>query len=147
MGMLKFRQKLYLAEPLAGLLIERLGEIRERPDLLIPVPLHPLRLRKRGFNQSVELTHKLARHYSLPYDWRICQRIKETKAQSELGERERQKNLRNAFQICAEVKGAHLVVVDDVITTGATVTELSKVLKKAGAKRVDVWAVARTSKT
>jgi ComF family protein len=142
--MFKFQQKLHLADPLAGLLIERLGEIYERPDLLIPVPLHPLRLRKRGFNQSVELCHSLGRHYSLPNEWRICRRIKETKAQSELGERERRNNLRNAFQVCAEVKGSHLVLVDDVITTGATVTELSKVLKKAGAKRVDVWAVART---
>jgi ComF family protein len=145
--MLKFQQKLHLAEPLAGLLIERLGELREQPDLLLPVPLHPLRLRKRGFNQSIELTRILARHYRLPYDWRICRRIKETKAQSELSERERRRNLSNAFQVCTAVNGSHLVVVDDVITTGATATELSKLLIKAGAKRVDVWAVARTPKT
>jgi ComF family protein len=145
--MLKFQQKLHLAQPLAGLLIERLGEISERPDLLIPVPLHPLRLRERGFNQSIELTHELSRHYRLPNEWRICRRIKDTKAQSELGEHERRNNLRNAFQVCAAVKGSHLVLVDDVVTTGATVTELSRVLKKAGAKRVDVWAVARTTKS
>jgi ComF family protein len=109
------------------------------------VPLHPVKLRSRGFNQSIELTRVLARHYHLPYDWRICRRIKQTKAQSELRREHRRRNLRNAFQVCAEIKGFHLVVVDDVITTGATVTELCKVLKRAGAKRVDVWALARTT--
>ncbi|WP_316366320.1 ComF family protein [Candidatus Thiodiazotropha sp. CDECU1] len=143
-GMFKFHQKLHLAEPLAGLLMERLGDQHERPEILVPVPLHPLRLRQRGFNQSVELTRILAKHYRLPYDWRLCRRIKATKTQSELSRQERRKNLVNAFQACAEVKDTHLVLVDDVITTGATVTELSKVLKKAGAKRIDVWAVART---
>jgi ComF family protein len=142
--MLKFHQKLHLVEPLGRLLIQRLGERDERPDILVPVPLHPLKLRHRGFNQSVELTRLLARHYHLPYDWRICRRIKQTKAQSELRRKERKRNLSNAFEVCAQVKGSYLVVVDDVITTGATVTELSKALKKAGAKRVDVWAVART---
>jgi ComF family protein len=145
--MLKFQHKLHLVKPLAGLLIEQLGELHEQPDLLIPVPLHPLRLRQRGFNQSVEITRILAKHYRLPYDWRICQRIKETKAQSELNEKERRRNLSNAFQVCTKVNGSHLVLVDDVITTGATVTELSKLLKKAGAKRIDVWAVARTPRS
>lgn len=143
-GMLKFHKKLHLAEPLAGLLIERLGELHERPDLLVPVPLHPLRLRERGFNQSVEIARRVAKPYRLPCDWRICRRIKHTKAQSALSEKQRRRNLTRAFQVCAEVAGAHLVLVDDVITTGVTVTELGKVLKKAGAKRVDVWAVART---
>lgn len=146
-GMLKFQHKLHLVKPLAGLLIEQLGELHEQPDLLIPVPLHPLRLRQRGFNQSVEITRILAKHYRLPYDWRICRRIKETKAQSELNEKERRRNLSNAFQVCTKVNGSHLVLVDDVITTGATVTELSKLLKKAGAKRIDVWAVARTPRS
>ncbi|MES9969432.1 MAG: ComF family protein [Candidatus Thiodiazotropha sp.] len=143
-GMFKFQQKLHLAHPLAGLLTERLDEQHERPEVLIPVPLHPLRLRQRGFNQSMEITRILAKHYCLPYDWRLCRRIKETKAQSELSRQERRSNLANAFEVCAEVKDSHLALVDDVITTGATVTELSRVLKKAGARRIDVWAIART---
>ncbi|PUB90829.1 MAG: ComF family protein [gamma proteobacterium symbiont of Ctena orbiculata] len=146
-GMLKFQQKLHLAEPLAGLLVERLSEKHEQPDILLPVPLHPLRLRARGFNQSVEITRVVSRQCRLPFDWRLCRRVKETKAQSELNEQERHRNLHNAFQVCADVKGAHLALVDDVITTGATVTELSKILIRAGAERVDVWAVARTPKS
>ncbi|MEW8505951.1 MAG: ComF family protein [Candidatus Thiodiazotropha sp.] len=144
-GMLKFHNRLHLAEPLAKFLIERLGEGIERPDLLIPVPLHPLRLRQRGFNQSAEIARVLARRYRLPQDWRLCRRVKHTPAQAELKREARRKNLRRAFEVCADVRGAHLVVVDDVITTGATVTELCRVLKRAGAKRIDVWAVARTS--
>jgi ComF family protein len=143
-GMLKFQRKLHLVDPLSRLLIQRLGERAARPDILVPVPLHPSRLQNRGFNQAVELSRALARHYHLSYDWRICRRIKQTQAQSALRGDQRRRNLSNAFQVCAEVKGAHLVVVDDVITTGATVTELSKVLKRAGANRVDVWAIART---
>lgn len=146
-GMLKFHQKLHLVKPLSGLLMERLEACDARPDLLVPVPLHPLRLRERGFNQSIELARELARHCHLAYDWRICRRIKQTRAQSALSMEERRKNLSNAFQVCADIQGSHLVVVDDVITTGATVTELSKALQKAGAKRVDVWAVARTAKS
>ncbi|MEW8050140.1 MAG: ComF family protein [Candidatus Thiodiazotropha sp.] len=145
--MLKFQHKLHLVEPLAGLLMEHLGEMDERPDVLVPVPLHPLRLRKRGFNQSVEITRVVARQCRLPFDWRLCRRTKETKTQSELNEEERRRNISNAFQVCADVKGTHLALVDDVITTGATVTELSRMLKKAGAKRVDVWAIARTPKS
>jgi ComF family protein len=145
--MLKFQQKLHLVDPLSRLLIRRIGERVVRPDILIPVPLHPSRLQRRGFNQSVELSKVLAKHYHLSYDWHICRRIKQTKAQSELRGDERRRNLSNAFQVCADIKGAHLVVVDDVITTGATVTELSKALNRAGAKRVDVWAIARTTKS
>jgi ComF family protein len=142
--MFKFQRKLHLARPLAGLLIERMGQQPEGSEILVPVPLHPQRLRQRGFNQSVELTRILAKHYGLPYDLQLCRRIKATKAQSELNKQERCKNLANAFEVSAAVRETHLVLVDDVITTGATVTELSKALKKAGARRIDVWAIART---
>ncbi|MES9992089.1 MAG: ComF family protein [Candidatus Thiodiazotropha sp.] len=144
-GMLKFHNRLHLAEPLAGLLIERLGAEYDRPDLLVPVPLHPLRLRQRGFNQSLEISRVLSRRCGLSQDWRLCRRIKHTPAQAELNREARRNNLRRAFQVCADVSGMHLAVVDDVITTGATVSELCRVLKRAGAERVDVWAVARTS--
>ncbi|MBT2969825.1 MAG: ComF family protein [Candidatus Thiodiazotropha sp. (ex Ctena orbiculata)] len=144
-GMLKFHNRLHLVEPLAGLLIERLGEDYDRPDLLIPVPLHPVRLRERGFNQSVEIARVLARRCGLSHDWRLCRRIKHTPPQAELKREARRKNLHRAFEICADLSGSHLVVVDDVITTGATVAELGRLLKKAGAKRVDAWALARTS--
>lgn len=143
-GMLKFHHRLHLAEPLAGLLMERLGEGFERPDLLIPVPLHPMRLRERGFNQSVEIARVLARRYALSCDWRLCRRVKQTPAQAALNRKARQRNLHLAFEVCAQIEGAHLAVVDDVITTGATVFELARTLKRAGAGRIDVWALART---
>ncbi|MCU7838176.1 MAG: ComF family protein [Candidatus Thiodiazotropha sp. (ex. Lucinoma kazani)] len=141
---LKFHRRLYLVEPLARVLTDRMGETFTRPDLIIPVPLHPLRLQERGFNQSLELSRAVARHYRLPVNWQLCRRVRHTQAQSDLSEKARQKNLRQAFEVCADIQGAHLVLFDDVITTGATVTELSKTLKRAGAKRVDVWAMART---
>ncbi|MCU7890733.1 MAG: ComF family protein [Candidatus Thiodiazotropha sp. (ex Ustalcina ferruginea)] len=141
---LKFHRKLYLVEPLARVLTDRMGETFTRPDLIIPVPLHPLRLQERGFNQSLELSRVVARHYHLPVNWQLCRRVRYTQAQSDLCEKARQKNLRQAFEVCGDIQGAHLVLFDDVITTGATVTELSKTLKRAGAKRVDVWAMART---
>lgn len=145
-GMLKFRQRLHLVEPLARLLIERLEEGYDKPDLLIPVPLHPLRLRERGFNQSLEIARILARHCALSCDWRLCRRVKQTRAQAELNREARQRNLRKAFAVSGNIEGAHLALVDDVITTGATVTELGRTFKKAGAGRIDVWAIARTSR-
>ena len=146
-GRLKFRRQLHLVRPLAQLMIERLGPLGARPDLLIPVPLHPLRLRERGFNQSLELARVVAAHYALSLDWRCCRRMRATSAQSGLHERERRRNLRAAFTVEGDLRGRYLVLFDDVITTGATLGELSKTLLRAGAARVDVWALARTPTT
>ena len=143
-GHLKFRRQLHLAAPLARLMSERLGPVDPRPDLLVPVPLHPRRLRERGFNQSLELARVLAAQYDLGLDWRVCRRIRATPAQTGLTERERRRNLRNAFRVEGNLRGCHLVVLDDVVTTGATLGELSRTLLRAGAARVDVWALART---
>ncbi|MCU7933679.1 MAG: ComF family protein [Candidatus Thiodiazotropha sp. (ex Dulcina madagascariensis)] len=141
---LKFRQQLHLVEPMAELFTDRLGEPLRKPELMLPIPLHPLRLRERGFNQSLELGRVVARRYGLAIDWRICRRVRHTQAQTGLNEKARQKNLRRAFTVCGDVNGSHLVLFDDVITTGSTIAALSKTLKRAGAKRIDVWALART---
>lgn len=141
---LKFHRQLHLAAPLARLMIDRLGAIKPVPDLLIPVPLHPQRLRERGFNQSLELARILARHHALRLDWRCCRRVRATAAQTGLDEKARRRNLRAAFQVDGDIRGRHLVLIDDVITTGATLGELSRTLLRAGAERVDVWALART---
>jgi ComF family protein len=141
---LKFRRQLYLVAPLAWLMIDRLGRIDPLPDLLIPVPLHPLRLRERGFNQSLELARALASHHNLKLDWRCCHRVRATPAQTGLDEKDRRRNLRAAFQVNGDLRGRHAVILDDVITTGATIRELSRTLLRAGAGRVDVWALART---
>ncbi|MES9832502.1 MAG: ComF family protein [Candidatus Thiodiazotropha sp. DIVDIV] len=141
---LKFRQHLHLTLPLAKLLIHRLAEPDDPPELILPVPLHPRRLRERGFNQAQEIGRVVAKHYGIPLDSRLVKRTRETSAQSDLNEHERRRNLRNAFRIYGSLKGVNVAILDDVVTTGSTITELSKALNRAGADKITVWAVART---
>jgi len=141
----KFHRQLHLAKPLAWLMIEGVGELREPPDVLIPVPLHPQRLRERGFNQSLELARVVARHYGLRLDWHLCRRVRATPPQSELDRKQRWKNLRGAFEVSGNLAGRRVVLLDDVVTTGATVRALGKVLLQAGAAGIEVWTLARTA--
>ncbi len=141
----KFSGKLHLGRLLAKLLIRFIETHNlELPDLIMPVPLHPTRMRERGFNQATELARPLIRHFDIRLDIQSCKRIKSTEAQSTLNKKIRAKNMRGAFEMVKKLDCEYLVLVDDVVTTGATVNELSKLLKAAGAKRVDVWALART---
>ncbi|GLK90893.1 ComF family protein [Pseudomonas turukhanskensis] len=119
-----------------------------RPDLLLPVPLGKQRLRQRGFNQAGMLADWLHQHLNLPIRADLLRRDRETDAQQELDAAARQRNLRNAFALseASLVKGKHLALVDDVLTTGATANSLARLLKKAGATRVDVYCLARTPK-
>ena len=119
-----------------------------RPDLLLPVPLGKQRLRLRGFNQAGMLADWLHQHLQLPVNAALLRRERETDAQQELDAAARQRNLRNAFALSEPnvVKGKHLALVDDVLTTGATANSLARLLKKAGARRVDVYCLARTPK-
>ncbi len=112
--------------------------------MLIPVPLHNLRMIKRGFNQSCELTNYVSKALDIPMLTTALRRHRNTKAQSGLSRKQRMKNVRGAFYWHGSIKPAHHVaLIDDVMTTGTTVTECARVLKKAGAKRVDVWLAAR----
>lgn len=114
------------------------------PQALVPVPLHAARLRERGYNQALELARPLARAFGLPLRAELLQRVRPTPAQAGLGAHARRRNLRGAFR--ATPKGglpAHVAVVDDVMTTGATVAQCARVLRRAGVARVDVWALAR----
>lgn len=119
-----------------------------RPDLIIPVPMHWMRRWQRGFNQADVLAHYLAQALDIPLATHLLKRIHKTPAQKELSRNERQKNLRNAFSIPvklrAHLQGKNIALVDDVVTTTATVREISQLLTKAGAKDVQVWALART---
>ncbi|MEN0106855.1 MAG: ComF family protein [Pseudomonas sp.] len=119
-----------------------------RPDLLLPVPLGKRRLRQRGFNQAGMLADWLHQHLHIPVDAGLLKRERETDAQQELDAAARQRNLRNAFVLSnpAAVHGKHLAVVDDVLTTGATANSLARLLKKAGARHVDIYCLARTPK-
>lgn len=113
------------------------------PTLIIPVPLHATRLRERGFNQALELAKPAALAYQIPIDHSVI-RCKATAAQHLLPKRERTANLVNAFQVARNYSGMHVAIVDDVMTTGQTVSALARVLKLAGACRVDIWAIARS---
>lgn len=115
-----------------------------RPDALVPVPLHRSRLRLRGYDQALELAKPLARSLGLPLRTDLLRRVRATAAQSELGAVHRRDNLRNAFA-CADlcVPPRHVALFDDVMTTGATVTEATRALLAGGVLRVDVWVLAR----
>ena len=142
---LKFHHKLNHARLLSQLLIDYLERQQAAlPDLILPVPLHRQRLRERGYNQALEIARPIGRHFGLPIEPRLCRRIRSTPAQSGLDRKTRRKNLRQAFQLTGEVKDQTIVLLDDVVTTGSTVAELARLLKRSGAARVDVWAVTRT---
>ncbi|MEJ2454273.1 MAG: ComF family protein [Candidatus Thiodiazotropha sp.] len=143
-GEFKFRHRLHLTASLSALFCSTLPADLPRPDLLLPVPLHPDRLRERGFNQSLELARRIAGELDLELDWRRLRRVRATPPQSRLDRRARRRNLHAAFSADGAVKGRHIALLDDVITTGATVTAASLALLRAGAKQIDVWALART---
>jgi len=143
---LKYRADLALARRLGALLALHLQRGRApMPELVIPMPLFPGRLRQRGFNQARELARPLAHTLRLPMDPGAVRRVRDTADQTELSARERRRNLRGAFEATPRrVAGRHVAIVDDVLTTGASCDALASALRRAGAQRIDVWCVART---
>ncbi|KIH81173.1 ComF family protein [Pseudomonas batumici] len=135
-----------LGELLAQALRERFDNGLPRPDLLLPVPMAARRLRQRGYNQAAMLANWLAEQLEIRADEHCLRRIQDTLAQQGLDARARRRNLLQAFALApgAKVEGLHLAVVDDVLTTGATAESLARLLIKAGARRVDVYCLART---
>jgi ComF family protein len=119
-------------------------QLSHYPDVLIPVPLHHLRMIKRGFNQAYELGRYISKQLDIPILAGSLRRHRNTKAQSGLSRKQRHKNMRNAFYWHGGKPAArHVALIDDVMTTGTTVSECARVLKKAGACQVDVWVTAR----
>jgi ComF family protein len=139
---LKFHGLKRLAKPLARLL---LNFDLSRIDGILPVPLSIKRLKERGFNQSLLLARVISKKTSAPLLTDILQKKNETPPQTGLSARERLLNLKHAFEVKGNIKDLKLLLVDDVMTTGATVTECSKELMKAGAKEVTVLTLARVS--
>lgn len=113
------------------------------PDCIIPVPLHCSRLLSRGYNQSVELARPLSKQLGIPIDTSSCKRNRATIPQTDLPAKKRKQNVRNAFSATERASYNHVLLVDDVITTGSTVNELARTLRLAGVSRVDVLACAR----
>lgn len=139
---LKFSARLAYAKILARLFMDSLNECK-RPALLIPMPLHEKRLRKRGFNQSLELARLIAKQTGIPVDAHVCQRTRHTEPQSTLPAKEKKRNVKDAFAVSQPIAARHVAIVDDVMTSGHTANELARVLKLAGAEQVDVWVMAR----
>jgi ComF family protein len=138
---LKFGERLMLVNGLADSLAQR---VEVRPDCIIAMPLYPSRLRERGFNQSIELARRVANNLDIPLLPHACQRVRDTPPQSALKWKERGKNMRKAFTCTQDLSGMHVAVVDDVMTSGASLNEVSVALRSAGAYEVSAWVIART---
>lgn len=142
---LKYRNQLTLAKPLGQFLGQAVIQGREAflPHCIVPVPLHPRRLRKRGYNQACEIARPLARQLEVPLDIRLLQRIRHTPPQQELPAASRRSNLRNAFTLTSSAAELSILLVDDVMTTGETVRECSRTLRAGGATEVQVAVFGR----
>ncbi len=140
---MKYGQQLALANALASKLAANI-KLDIKPDLIIPMPLHPNKLRERGFNQSLLLASSIAKLCKLKLLTDSCQRVRDTPAQSALPWKDRKKNVRDAFHCTMDLTGMNVVLVDDVLTTGASMNALADAIMKNGASRIDVWVVART---
>ena len=144
---LKFRSRLPLAQSFGQMLANAIQkQIIDTPDVIIPVPLSEARLAQRGFNQAGEIARSVSRHTNIPLQFQMCVRVRDTQPQARLPIGERRVNMRGAFavQLNASVRNQHVLLVDDVMTTGHTLNELAACLKRHGAKRVTNAVFART---
>lgn len=141
----KFQDQAALAVPFAQLIAHKRMAVTDcrLPEIVIPMPLHKKRQQQRGYNQSQLLADQIARQCGLKVDSTLCLRIKNTEPQSTLPRAKRRENIRNAFVLTGKPIFNHIAIVDDVITTGATVNELASLFKKAGCQTIEIWAIAR----
>ncbi|RME95222.1 MAG: ComF family protein [Verrucomicrobia bacterium] len=143
----KYRQAVWFEPFLAGLLVSQAAAaVRDGGfDAIVPVPLHPLKLRERGFNQAERLARWLGRAAGVPVQTGWVRRVRPTRTQTALDRDARQKNMRGAFEPRNGVRlnGQRIVLVDDVLTTGATTSACAAALRRAGAGEIGVWTVAR----
>lgn len=140
----KFAGKRALARPLGDLAAEHCAAtLAEEIEAVVPVPLARERERERGFNQAELLAHRVARQLGVPARPRWLARVRPTRPQSDLAASERRANVQGAFRASPEVSGHHVLVVDDVLTTGSTLGECARALRASGARRVGVLTVAR----
>jgi len=139
----KYRGRLALARYFAHELARRIDPL-PAVDVIVPMPLAPRRLAERGFNQALEIARHLGRLTRIPVARRAARRARETADQTGLAPEERARNVRGAFACDAALAGRRIAVVDDVMTTGASLDELARTLRRAGALHIENWVVART---
>ena len=141
---LKYRHRLSMASFFGAALAARAQDFVAQADLILPMPLHPRRLAERGFNQAVELARPLARARELPLGLAVVRKLRDIPAQAGLDREARLRNPRGVFECDMSLHGQRVIVVDDVMTTGATLGELARTLKRQGASWVGNLVVART---
>lgn len=142
--LLKYRGKLHYARTLGELLAADVARrMTHRPDLIVPVPLHRSRLRRRGFNQALEIARPVARMLARPIETRRVVRSRSTASQAELPLSQRRANLRRAFTLTTHLPATSVAIVDDVVTSGETAQALARCLRDKGIEHIQVWAVAR----
>jgi ComF family protein len=143
----KYSRAFWFENFLAGLLLaEAVPVLRgQKHSFIVPVPLHPLKKREREFNQAERLAAHLSRATGIPLNARLLHRVKPTATQTKLTRKERATNMHGAFAVRGglELDGEHIILVDDVFTTGATTNDCARALCAAGAGEVCVWTVAR----
>jgi ComF family protein len=145
----KYGNSLNLGDTFGEFLAEKISveDCLKNIDLIIPMPMHPQRLKERGFNQALEIAKVLVKNNKEKLDYKSTIRQTLTPPQASLPLKERVKNIKGAFKVNAEVKDMarkSIAIVDDVMTTGASLNELAKTLKKSGAAHVECWVIART---
>ncbi|TNF85946.1 MAG: ComF family protein [Gammaproteobacteria bacterium] len=139
----KYSEALHLVRPLAGRCFESFHRFESRPEVLLPVPLHRRRLLERGFNQAEEIAIQWSRESAIPLDRRALTRLQSTPSQAGLSAVQREKNVRGVFSFDNRRGYHHVAIVDDIVTTGSTVGEITRVLHRGGVEFVEVWALAR----
>jgi ComF family protein len=144
---LKYSGKLNYGKILGGLLADKIEKEwyknQALPEAIIPVPLHRKRLRKRGFNQAVEIALPIKKRLRIPILYHYFLRIKDTVPQSALSKYYRFNNLKSVFRVTEKLPYQHVAIIDDVVTTGNTVSALCELLKEKGVMQIDIWCVAR----
>lgn len=138
----KYNQQLLLAETFAELMIEKMKA--QDIDVIIPMPLHPSRLQERGFNQSLEIARIIGRRLNIEVNSKIVTRTKHSPPQASLPLKERVQNMKGAFACHQDLNSLRIVLIDDVMTTGASLNALAKAVKAKGAAHVECWLIART---
>ncbi|AWF79702.1 ComF family protein [Microbulbifer sp. A4B17] len=140
----KYHRDLAAGDSLTQLAARQLWPPEDTPDLLTPIPLHWRRYWQRGYNQAQLIASGLGRHWDIPVELRLLRKTTSTKTQSQLSRNQRLKNLSESFTVRREIQGAHIGLVDDVVTTGATLEATTRQLLAAGAKKVSAFVLART---